>query len=44
MSRNSPLSRTESPDKDVRRPATGAELNASLGGRGAAGAADDDEG
>jgi len=43
MNRNSPLSRTDSPDKDVRRPATGAEWNASLGGRGAAGATDDDE-
>jgi ATP synthase protein I len=41
--RNSPLSRTDSPDKDVRRSASGAERDASLGGRGAAGAADDDE-
>jgi ATP synthase protein I len=41
--RNSPLSRPESPDKDVRRSASGAERDASLGGRGAAGVADDDE-
>jgi ATP synthase protein I len=41
--RNSPLSRTDSPDKDVRRWASGAERDASLGGRGAAGGADDDE-
>jgi ATP synthase protein I len=41
--RISPLSRTDSADKDVRRSATGAERDASLGGRGAAGAADDDE-
>jgi ATP synthase protein I len=41
--RNSPLSRTDSPDKDVRRSASGAERDASLGGRGAAGGADDDE-
>jgi len=41
--RNSPLSRTDSPDKDVRRSASGAERDASSGGRGAAGAADDDE-
>jgi ATP synthase protein I len=40
---NSPLSRTDSPDKDVRRSASGAERDASLGGRGAAGVADDDE-
>jgi ATP synthase protein I len=40
---NSPLSRTDSPDKDVRRPASGAGSDASLGGRGAAGGADDDE-
>jgi ATP synthase protein I len=43
FSRNSPLSRADSPDKDVRRSASGAERNASLGGREAAGAADDDE-
>jgi ATP synthase protein I len=42
-SRNSPLSRTDSPDKDGRRPASGAGRDASLGGRGAAGGADDDE-
>ncbi len=41
--RNSPLSRPDSPDKDVRRSASRAERDASLGGRGAAGAADDDE-
>jgi ATP synthase protein I len=41
--RNSPLSRTDSPDKDGRRSASGAEQDASLGGRGAAGVADDDE-
>ena len=41
--RNSPLSRTDSPDKDVRRSASGAERDASLGGRGAAGVADDDD-
>ena len=41
--RNSPLSRTNSPDKDGRRSASGAERDASLGGRGAAGVADDDE-
>jgi ATP synthase protein I len=41
--RNSPLSRADSPDKDGRRSASGAEPDASLGGRGAAGAADDDE-
>jgi ATP synthase protein I len=41
--RNSPLSRADSPDKDGRRSASGAERDASLGGRGAAGAADDDE-
>ena len=43
FNRNSPLSRTNSPDKDVRRSASGAERDASLGGRGAAGGADDDE-
>ncbi len=43
LNRNSPLSRTDSPDKDVRRSASGAERDASLGGRGAAGVADDDE-
>ncbi len=42
-SSNSPLSRADSPDKDGRRSASGAERDASLGGRGAAGAADDDE-
>ena len=41
--RDSPLSPTDSPDKDVRRSASGAERDASLGGRGAAGGADDDE-
>ena len=41
--RNSPLSRTDLPDKDGRRSASGAEQDASLGGRGAAGVADDDE-
>ena len=41
---NSPLSRTDSTDKDGRRSASGLERDASLGGRGAAGAADDDEG
>ena len=41
--RNSPLSRADSPDKDGRRSASGAERDASLGGRGAAGGADDDE-
>jgi ATP synthase protein I len=40
---NSPLSRRDSPDKDGRRSASGAEQDASLGGRGAAGVADDDE-
>jgi len=40
---DSPLSRPDSPDKDVRRSASGAERDASLGGRGAAGWADDDE-
>jgi ATP synthase protein I len=35
--RNSPLSRANSPDKDVPRSAARAEQNASLGGRGAAG-------
>ena len=43
INRDSPLSRTNSPDKDVRRSASGAERDASLGGRGAAGGADDDE-
>jgi ATP synthase protein I len=43
LNRNSPLSRTDSPDKDVRRSASGAERDASLGGRGAAGVADDDD-
>jgi len=43
LGRDSPLSRTDSPDKDVRRSASGAERDASLGGRGAAGVADDDE-
>jgi ATP synthase protein I len=43
FNRNSPLSRTDSPDKDVRRSASGAKWDASLGGRGAAGGADDDE-
>ena len=49
-SRNSPLSRANAPDKDVRRSAARAEQDASLGGRGAAGEAfqprseaDDDE-
>ncbi len=49
--RNSPLSRANSPDKDVPRPASKAGPDASLGGRGAAGGAlqprdeaDDDEG
>ena len=42
-SSNSPLSRTDSPDKDGRRSASAAERDASLGGRGAAGVADDDE-
>ena len=41
--RNSPLSRPDSPDKDVRRSASRAERDASLGGRGAADVADDDE-
>jgi ATP synthase protein I len=48
--RNSPLSRANSPDKDVPRSASRAEQDASLGGRGAAGGpfaprseADDDE-
>ncbi len=41
--RNSPLSRTDSPDKDGRRSASGAGRDASLGGRGAADEADDDE-
>jgi ATP synthase protein I len=43
FNRDSPLSRTDSPDKDVRRPVSKAGPNASLGGRGAAGGADDDE-
>jgi ATP synthase protein I len=43
LTRNSPLSRTDSPDKDVRRSASGAGRDASLGGRGAADEADDDE-
>ena len=50
FNRDSPLSRTDSPDKDGRRSASGAERDASLGGRGAAGGAlqprseaDDDE-
>jgi ATP synthase protein I len=43
LNRDSPLSRTDPPDKDVRRSASGAERSASLGGRGAAGGADDDE-
>jgi ATP synthase protein I len=43
LGRDSPLSRTDSPDKDVRRSASGAERNASTGGRGAADVADDDE-
>ncbi len=43
LSRDSPLSRPDSPDKDGRRSASGAERDASLGGRGAAGVADDDE-
>jgi ATP synthase protein I len=50
LNRNSPLSRANSPDKDVPRSATRAEQDASLGGRGAAGGAlqprseaDDDE-
>ena len=50
LSRNSPLSRANAPDKDVRRSASRAERDASLGGRGAAGGAfqprseaDDDE-
>lgn len=41
--RNSPLSRAESPDKDVRRPAAETGRNASLGGRRAPDGADDDE-
>ena len=41
--RDSPLSRTDSPDKDGRRSDTGAKRDASLGGRGAAGVADDDD-
>ena len=48
--RDSPLSRANSPDKDVPRSASRAERDASLGGRGAAGGpftprseADDDE-
>ncbi len=50
MNSNSPLSRANSPDKDVPRPASEAERDASLGGRGAGGGAfqprneaDDDE-
>ena len=43
LNRNSPLSRTDSPDKDVRRSVSQAERDASLGGRGAAGMADDDD-
>jgi len=43
MDRNSPLSRANSPDKDVPRSASRAERDASLGARGAAGGADDDE-
>ena len=48
--RDSPLSSGDTPDKDVRRSAPGAELNASLGGREVSGeanesphGADDDE-
>jgi ATP synthase protein I len=37
LNSNSPLSRANSPDKDVPRPVSEAERNASLGGRGAAG-------
>ena len=44
FNRNSPLSRADSTDKDVRRSASDAARDASLGGRGAAGRADDDEG
>jgi ATP synthase protein I len=43
VTRDSPLSRADSPDKDVRRAASDAGRNASLGGRGAASGADDDE-
>lgn len=50
LNRNSPLSRANSPDKDVPRSASQAEQDASLGGRRAAGGAlerrgeaDDDE-
>jgi ATP synthase protein I len=50
LNRNSPLSRANSPDKDVPRSASRAERDASLGGPGAAGGpfqprdgADDDE-
>ena len=51
LNSNSPLSRANSPDKDVPRPASQAARDASLGGRGAAGGAfqprneadDDDE-
>jgi ATP synthase protein I len=50
LNRDSPLSRANSPDKDVPRSASQAERDASLGGRGAAGGAfqprseaDDDE-
>jgi ATP synthase protein I len=39
FNRDSPLSRADSPDKDVRRSASDAERDASLGGRGAAGGA-----
>jgi hypothetical protein len=50
LNRNSPLSRANSPDKDVPRSVSRAEQDASLGGRGAADGtlkrrddADDDE-
>ena len=43
LGRNSPLSRSNSPDKDGPRPASKAGSNASLGGREAAGGAGDDE-
>lgn len=43
LNSNSPLSRANSPDKDVPRPALEAGRDASLGGRGAADGADDDE-
>jgi len=39
FNRDSPLSRADPPDKDVRRLASDAERDASLGGRGAAGGA-----